>query len=368
MKNTFKIRHRKNRNFEVCFNFAPTEWKSTGTKDNEQALLFIQKFLKDSKEEKLLNITFSQYLEELNRTELKELKEYDKKHGKLKEEVFYNNILSISNKYILPLFENCIISKISLNELNKRIENSNYSNSTKNRVINTLKIIYKLAILDNLANENLAEKLEKYKIENKETLIFTQEELNKLFREDINYFSSEKWKLYFLILRDTGWRPSEVASLKYTDIDERNGGISNNTSIVYNGKEAFYKKSIKTSTKGQDYKIGALSKQTLELFRRLNKKTFSFIFLFNGKLLLTQTANRELKKALKRANIEDKGRTQYSFRHTFNTKFYFKLEDKTRLELMGHMHERKEYLHLTKEERLNHLMKDTEALKILMEA
>lgn len=358
MKKPYKFTHRNGRNIEVCFSSQPNRWISTGTTDKKRALEFALNYKGESKGKR---ITLGEVIEEMQREDFKELRQFYTNHSKEKREVFYSNLASLIKNFISPLFRFYTLESLTAREIEENLAKLDKNNLYKNRILQALKIIYLSANIKGYIDKK-NDWIESYKYVYKEKGIFTSEELENIFK--LENFTSQKWFLYFLFLRDLGWRPSEVASLKYTDI-KNNGGVYTTSAVVYNGKKASLQNKIKTSSKGQNYKIGVLSKETLSLFNTLNEKTEDLIFIFNGKLLLTQTANRELVKACKRANVDLKNRTQYSFRHTFNTSNYYKLEDKTRLELMGHTKDRAEYLHITAEERLKNLLSDKRTLEIL---
>ena len=355
MRNKFKFACRKGRNIEVCFDFAPKTWLSTGTKDKKEALEFALERVK--RQEKKQETLLADYLRELIEENFGRLKIRNENFGKKLKTTYYNDLTYLSKIYLLPLFGRFILQRLTVKIIEDTLINLNESNLTKNRIIYSLKAVYNLAIQESLLEFSPIDRLNIFSYEPKEKEIFTKEELEILFHEE--NFTSSIWFLYFLILKDTGWRPGEVASLTFKDINET-GGLSTTSSVCYNGKEAELQNKIKTSNKGQDYKIGLLSRFTLNVLQKLkkDKNEEEFIFTVNGKFLLTQTANRELEKAFKKARLELNGRTQYSFRHTFNTRCYYTLDEKTRLELMGHIKERKEYLHLKVSDRLNHLMEN----------
>lgn len=352
MKKKYKLAHRKGRNIEVCFDFAPNTWMSTGTRDEEEALAFVVEKLKgqEKKQETLL----ADYLEELILSNFAKLQKRDLLLGKKTKDTHYKELSYISRVYLLPLFGRFILQRLQVKTIEDALFDLQESNLTRNRIISTLRAIYNLAIQESLTDVSPVDRIQPFSYEPKEKEIFTREELEILFQE--KNFTNLEWFLYFLILKDTGWRPGEVASLTFQDIN-KTGGLSTTSSVFYTGKEAKLQNKIKTSTKGQDYKIGILSPLALKVFNlvAVNKNRNDFIFKFDNKFLLTQKANRELAKAFKRANLELNGRTQYSFRHTFNTMHYYVLDDKTRHELMGHTKERKEYLHIKVNERLKHL-------------
>jgi site-specific recombinase XerD len=359
MRKEYKFCHRRGRNIQVCFQQEPNRWISTGTEDEQEALLFALHYLKVPKRN---TISLATFLEPMLHDDFQALKDKDKEHGREKKETSYLELSCLCKKYILPVFGDCIVCELSKNFLEQKIAKLKENNLTKNRIVFALRKIFDLAIDFNVCSENIAKEIELFHYQENERQVFEREEVQKLFEIDskgrIN-FSSLRWFAYFLTLRDTGWRPSEVSSLQFQDIDQR-GGVATDCSVVYNGRKAILQNKIKTSKKGQRYKIGILSQLTLQVLQRLQEEdsSNSFIFKFDNKLLLTQKANRELERAFKIAGLELKGRTQYSFRHTFNTLLVDKLEERVRLELMGHTKNRAEYDHTTAVARLDNLLKN----------
>ena len=61
----------------------------------------------------------------------------------------------------------------------------------------------------------------------------------------------------------------------------------------------------------------------------------------------SELANKILRSAKKRAGLPDDSRTQYSFRHTWNTDNYGTMPQEARLLIMGHVKNRPEYTHLS---------------------
>ena len=357
MKKLYKLTQRKGRNIQVCFCYEPTKWISTGTTDLNEAHRFALARLESPTDS--IEIKIKDFVNKLINSNFEKLRNIDKIHLKEKNGVFYSNLSSIAKRFINPIFGECIISKLTTKEAERRIANFETNNLTKNRIIDCLERIYKIAILENLATENIASKIEKYREVHEETPIFTKEEIKRIFTDDeaTLEFTNLRWALYFYILRDTGWRPSEVLSLKFENI-RSDGGVETSSAVVNNKIQ----NSIKTARKGFQYRIGIISyfarKLATEL--KLGANPTDFIFTFKGKFINSQEANRELAKTCKRIGIELGGRTQYSLRHSFNTFAIDTLQDKTRLELMGHTKNRSEYDHRDGSSQLEKLTRDEE--------
>ena len=69
-----------------------------------------------------------------------------------------------------------------------------------------------------------------------------------------------------------------------------------------------------------------------------------------------ECANKHMRICCAKAGIALHGRTQYSFRHTFNTNALGNIPEVARLLLMGHTSNRQEYNHLTPRQALERVL------------
>lgn len=273
------------------------------------------------------------------------------------------------DNYILPKFGARLISSITTVEIDNwfvdlasvRTEKE-LSDNAKNKVLHALRIILEEANYQGYIKENTAAKVEEINEENKERQHFNDIEMQKLFpdkeTELLRIWQGLKWTVFFLIMRDTGFRPGEVAGLTrrayYSDV----GGIYTTGSIdTVTGK---YKDSIKTSKKGNRYKLGLLEDFTVRFLESYLEDTDPGIndLIFpatNTEGIKVETSLKHFKLSAKRAGVKLNGRTQYSLRHSFETKKLMDLDLDTVKELMGHTRYRREYDHRSGEERLNRL-------------
>ena len=86
-----------------------------------------------------------------------------------------------------------------------------------------------------------------------------------------------------------------------------------------------------------------------------------YLFKVNGRFVYCELANKNLRSACKRAGVDIGSRTQYCFRHSFDTYMLNNLgelasEEDVR-ELMGHTGYRPEYDHRTPEQMLFRMQK-----------
>lgn len=178
---------------------------------------------------------------------------------------------------------------------------------------------------------------------------FTLDELYILFPKDnaelVKAWGGLMWTTYFLVMRDTGWRPAEVSGLKKGDYHPELKGLYTESSVV-GGVE---KPSIKTTNKGKPYKVGILTDRTISFLEQL----IAYIpgeYLFittEGNFVQPNAANKHLRSVAAYFGIDLRGRTQYSFRHSFETYMVGNVRSETLLELMAHTGFRPEYDHRT---------------------
>lgn len=241
---------------------------------------------------------------------------------------------------IIPYFGKMNISDITARDIEgwfmrlKQPDGTQYSNQTKNDILTVMRQVLDSAMLDGLVQTNEAKKIRSYVRKTREIGVISVEELNTLFPEDdeklIENFQNNVYRaLYFSIFKDTGFRPSEILALRYSDIKE-DGTVY--TEWMWDAHECELAHRIKTSGKGKNYKVGTLSEQTIRLVRRT--KNFKYIFL-DRKNVNYANINRCFKKTV----LKVLGRTdltQYCLRHAFMTNLISKYPKELIMELMGH--------------------------------
>lgn len=243
------------------------------------------------------------------------------------------------------------------------------SDNTRNKIRQTASYIFDDAAKKGVIPKNIVEDTGHIVEKPNRRDVFTVHEMRMLFPEDRKELrriwgnstsryedSYLLWATYFSIMYDTGFRPGEVSALSKDCF--KGNGVYTRKSV--DGVTRELKNSIKTSTKGQPFKVGILSDYTLELLHDLCMETEGeYLFKINGDWMLCNTANKHLKEALIRAGIEPAGRTQYSFRHSFDTNMLNSINDDMQARdvqlLMGHTSYRREYDHRTAENLIDRL-------------
>lgn len=372
----FKIRKRGERNLEVCYYYRPNVWVSTGTRDKKEAIDNIKAKLAGMMRpiKKKSDITLNEYAKNFFlRTDPNSLKARNENFKKFFAEDYYQSRQGRLDNYILPRFGQYRISCISDMEVENwysglhLMSGKSASDNTKLKILDTFSIVMECARKEGYIKNNPIKDVEKINSEPEHVRIpFTAEEIRILSPNDraevLRIWGTLQWAVYFSIMIDTGWRAGEVSALSRADI--RPNGIYSKKSV--SGRTRSVKDSIKTSKKGQDYKIGILSDYTWNLLNDyLEEMPPLEMYLFKvgwkKRFTIPEVSNKHLKASLERAGIPVKGRTQHCFRHSFDTDMLNSLsndiEIKDVYELMAHTGYQATYDHRTPDDMLNRLVK-----------
>lgn len=234
-------------------------------------------------------------------------------------------------------------------ELKSKASGKELSDDSKNKILMAMREIMGTAKRSGIIPNNPAKEVKLINAINKKRLPFTLEELVQMFPRDekelLHIWGTRSWAVYFLVMRDTGFRPGEVAALTRNSYMPEHRGIYSTQSVSTPNKKV--KNSIKTTSKGQPYKVGILTTQTIEQLEKLLPTVDDMLFTVNGGPVYLDTANKHLRLSLARTKVPLLGRSQYGFRHAFETNLSGRIENKLLLELMGHTSYRPEYDHRT---------------------
>lgn len=372
MRKPYRLIERKGRNIQVIFDHIPDRQLSSGTKNREEAVAWADaKLARDTGQ---LNPKLSE------RTTLRDFAEgffspadpkgfirRQKARGYSYEDTEYQRRQGYLNNYILPAHGSMLINSISdvlIEDLVLDLESIQnkrpLSNDTKNKILAAYNDVMKEAKRQGYIKSNPCETVQKMAGGDEGRRPFTEEEIATFFPEDrhrlLFIWTDLMWAVYFSIMKDTGFRPSEVEGLSVMNYYPELRGVFTTGSVHWHDR--VYKESVKTTRKGLKNRMGFLSDQTAELLEEYIRYNPSRTFLFqiNGKFFSDLTANNHLRDAASRAHIELDGRTQYSFRHTFQDFYLGRMPENARLLLMGHTHTRSEYSHLTPEQSLRRIL------------
>ena len=379
----FKLRERKGRNMEMMPPGVRGIWISTKTKDFDKAIEFAQKYMETRGFYTGKPVTFGGFAKDFFiRTDDNSYRARKERFGKHhtkesyeSQQCFLDYAIEAFGKYELQSISAIQIEYWYASLAGKRVKE--FSSSSKMKALSALSIVFDEAKRLQLIKENPVSLVEKIKVSCKKKEIFKAEEIALLFPEDrqalLYIWDKLIYALYFSIVVDTGWRPSEVSALKYENIIGK--GIYTYNGVDTTGKP---KEGIKTTEKGKDVKFGILSDYTLALLEEYRQCNNDDGYIFYGKVKTSSSIwYRRFKKALEKAGVPERGRSPYCLRHTFDTYMldktgqYEGLTEEVVRELMAHTGYRPEYDHRTPEqmiarlERLKPLIDDARKVKAL---
>lgn len=366
----YRFVKRKGRAIQVMFANIPGKWFSTGTEDMAQAILWAEKAMVHQGElpEDASNITLEEFARDFFKpSDPKGFRKRNETRGYRYAESYYEQKQSLLENYILPAHGRYLLSSINDVMIEDLVYNSHsisskgereLSNDTKNKIFSAYNVVLDEARRRGYLAANPCDKALKMARRSKAREAFTSAELQKLFpldeKELVRIWSDEMWACYFLIQYETGWRPGEVAALESRNFFPESNGIYTTSDIDW--KHRTVQPRIKTSDSGQRFKAGILSARTSDILGRYierSGKKYPFI-QSNGKFIGSAGANKHLCESCRRAGVDvarnGKKRTQYSFRHSFQSYYLGRIPESARLLLMGHTKMRNEYTHLDAQE------------------
>lgn len=366
MKEKYRFRNVKSReSIQVMFAHIPGKWFATGTKDMAKAVLWAENKLHQDTHPELKPMTLKEFAKDFfTESDPQRYRHRLERHGKKYEDSYFFKKQSQLKNYILPAHGAYLLSSISSNLIDDFfIDLVNFKNGrelspdTKNKILETYSDVMGEAKRQGLIKDNPCDDVSTIQISSEiKRKHITEEELALFFPEDrkrlMYIWKSLQWAVYFMIMKDTGFRPGEISALTKLNYYPEFQGIFTQSSVsTWTGQ---VKQSIKTSKKGQPFKSGFLTDQTREYLEELIKRTDDeYIFkLSDGNFIAPNTANKHLRSSAKRAGVDLGERTQYSFRHSFATYYFGRIPELARLLLMGHTQTRTEYLHMTPEQTL----------------
>ncbi len=365
MKKPYRFWNRRGK-FYVQFAHTPGKWISTGCDDRDDAIRWAEANRRDEIKVNRKITTLNEFAKGFfvpgNELWFKRLKRKKKTYA---SDYFRAHQGRLDN-YILPEFGSRLITSINTMEIDNWFldlrsvrTDQELSDNAKNKVLHAFRIVMEEAKYQKVIEENVAASVEEISEENRERQHFDELEMQKLFPDDkdelLRIWQGLKWTVFFMIMRDTGFRPGEVAGLTRRAYYSSVGGIYTTGSIdTVTGK---YKDSIKTTKKGKAYKLGLLEDITVSLLNQYLEETDPGIdeLIFpaaNTEGIKVETSLKHFKLSARRAKVKLDGRTQYCLRHSFETRKLMDLDLETVKELMGHTRYRREYDHRSGEERL----------------
>ena len=350
------LRHRQGRMIE--YQDSEGKWKSTHTKNQKEALKFLELHGISAK------MTMSDFADDMFVKKGKGSYYELRMSTNPPAEFWWNNCKLKYFRYIRPAFGSIPLNEIDTPMVQKWYLNMDkystkpLSSSSMKKNLDVLSTIMEYAIFMGHIRSNPVKNVFKKPERCEPHEIFHDWELAQLFPEDREalerIWGNLRWACYFMVLRDTGFRPGEVAGLSLSGYIPAQRGVYTKQSVdSFTGK---IKNSVKTTySNGYDYRLGQLSCTTISytclMIAETNISGDDLLFRNDrGGVITTATSNKKLKEACERAGI--RFRSCYSFRTTFFTEKANKMNESALLELMGHKKWRTCYDARTPEERL----------------
>ena len=274
--------------------------------------------------------------------------------------------------YLIPFFGDIPLYKINTKMIQswylsfKGIQKERLEPQSKRKILDTLSIVMGHAVYSGLIDVNPCKaviRMKKKRDEGRKP--FTDEELARMFPENddelISLWGSLMWATYFMILRDTGWRPGEISALTREGYYENLNGIFTTRSV--NSFDKKVQESIKTSKKGYKYRVGILSERTGNLLKRhIHEKGDGLLFLsYKGEVLTTFSVRKKFREKMETLGISTEGRPPYALRTTFMTNVAKTMDREKVQQLMGHKEWRSCYDQRTAEDIIEGIIKSQSA-------
>ena len=220
-------------------------------------------------------------------------------------------------------FSETKLTEITSGEINTILglikNNKNLADSSMCNVRYIFTQALNFAYRNNLISHDIGYSITRFSSKNKEKEIFTKEETQKIFNENINHFNRLDCMLINKLLFVTGCRIGEILALQQKDIIQTAKGYILNISKSYN----YASKRLKnTKTERSDcvYISNAIA---AELFDYVKTNPFksddAFIFYSNQKdrPICYDGIQKNFQKTMKKLRIKRKNLTLHSYRHTY---------------------------------------------------
>lgn len=361
MHEDYRFISRKGRYIQVMFKINYGHWYSTGTLSMKEAVLWAERWLDEYASGKTKGgMRFENFARDFfTRTDAKSFRRYAEMRGEFRGEKHYQARQGIVDNYLIPRFGRMRLEDINevdiedfVLSLKSKRSGALLSASSRNLVIYVMERIMHEARRQGYIHRNPVKDVPAIPRDGRRRESFTKEELALMFPasddEAIALWGSLMWATYFYVMRDTGFRPGEVAGLSVSCWEPDLHGFHTAQSV--DASKRAFKARIKTTDSGVKEKVGLVSDQTERFVRLLikdmNADDMLFLSPFDGGLLATTVPNKVLGRVQKSLGFTDI-RTQYSLRHSFETEMLKKIDDRAVAILMGHMRYRKEYDHRT---------------------
>lgn len=340
-----RIRLRKATRRNVQYLDRNGKWKSTGCATVEEARAWVIKnfygafpFFKDFARDFYTDKSKSSFYHLCMMTK------------RYQNEEWWESNASRMRNYVLPAFGNLMWEDITTPLIQdwyltlQGMKGRELADATKKKIFECLNTVMKHAKHRGIIQNNPCDSVIRIVEKNKERKPFTRDELPEMFPDDINrlcwIWSTLQMACFFLIARDTGWRPGEIAGLTFENYYPEKLGIYTKQTIDFKNRRV--KQRVKTSDSGYSYRLGKISEQTRYVIDYYISsipeiKRTGLIFTSRKNVPITlRWIEKCFKNALDKLGLPTEDRPPYALRTTFFTLTASEIPENALLELMGH--------------------------------
>ncbi len=264
-------------------------------------LLIIDKLNKEKEDTK---ISFEKYgLKILNAT------------SQTRSSSWQKDLVQRFKNHLVPFFKDYSLNEIKTSDIDlwQATMLKKYSSSHTKKCKNTLSLILRKAVADDLISKNYCDYTQEIRGSFKKRDIYSLEELSLMLKYSTGWF-----KLFLALIMSTGLRPGEAIGLMWDDIDFKNGVISLKRSI---SKGCIVDESSKTNiTKNHKRLIPIDKSLKLMLAKYYSKADTVWVFTNQFGDMFYDASNinkRHFKPLVQKLNIPYK--SMYALRHSFVT-------------------------------------------------
>lgn len=362
MREPYRFTKRKSERYiYVTFRHIPGRWFSTGATTMPEAVRYADAvIMRDGLMETGKPETLRQFATGMfDKDDPRGFRRRNEARNRKYSDVYYKQMKGRLDNWILPALGQYTLSSLNPVLIEDWFLGIPKASNTRNKILMCLQYVLDEAMRAHLIESNPARQVTMINPIYRRREPFSKEEMAILFPDDLDslvrVWGSVMWAGYFCVMKDTGFRPGEVSALRAKNWFPQYRGLYLTESVDCYTRAV--KPTIKTSHKGMPYKIGKVTPMTariIEILKAQSEDGFLFGVPRQGspheyRRIIPDTANKHLEGVAKRIGLDLAGRTQYSFRHTFDTDLFGRIPEDVRLQLMGHTSDRAEYLHVTPE-------------------
>ena len=276
-KNPWRLVKRKGRNIQVVFDHIPGGCFSSGTTSEYEANRWAMlKYLRDTGKMSDIDpeeITLADFAKDFFKPSdprgfIKRQVARGNKHDPMeytrRQAYLDNYILKAHGKWMLTSISDVAIEDFIVDLKSTKDSRKPLSADTKNKILSAYRDVMKEAKREGFLRFNPCDTVERFVETHEERLPFTDEEMKRFFPDDrdrlLFIWGTLQWAVYFLMMRDTGFRPGELSGLSIDNYYPDFKGVYTTGSVHWATHQ--HKDSIKTTKAGLTYREGFLSDTT----------------------------------------------------------------------------------------------------------